>query len=85
MIREKGPTLEEALAIADLICTSARMNDEAWSVGHKLQGARRNVDGVLEVFTESPDQESGHVFALEERCEAGKCRLIVRDRYGWIT
>ncbi len=86
MLRDKGPSVREALAIVELICTSRRMAEEAWALGHKVTSARRNVDGELEVFTAAPDSaEAGLVFVLEERCDQGACQLVIGEILGWST
>ena len=86
IFRDKGPSAREALAIADLICTSEVIVEEAWALGHKVLSARRNVDGELEVFTAAPDtDEAGLVFVLEERCDQGACQLVIGRKSGWAT
>ena len=86
MPRDKGPSIREVMAIVELICSSEQMAEEAWSLGHKVMSARRNADGELEVSTKAPDtEEAGLVFVLEERCDDGACKLVVREKLGWIT
>ncbi len=86
MLRGGGPSVEEALAIIDLICTSERMAEQAWALGHKVTSARRSADGELEVFTAAPDtDESGLVFVLKEKCDKDACQLVIGEKLGWNT
>ncbi len=86
MVRDQGPSVREALAIVEWVCTSEVFAQEARAIGHRVQAARRNVDGELELSTEAPDnEEAGLVFLLEERCENGACRLVLGKKHGWMT
>ena len=79
-------SLEEAVAITDVICTSETIDTGAWQQGHRVQGVRRGPDGDLQILTVSPrDPETGFVFVLEEVCAEDLCRLVVKDRYAWMT
>lgn len=83
ILRNDGPSVPQALALAETICTSERIAEEAWALGHRVSMARRNVDDQIEIWTAAPPSyQQGLVFVLREQCQGDSCRFVVAERHG---